>query len=229
MGKHSRQELVCHRWRHSRRHRYGLFLKLAIDNGWIGETGRILLGIGAGSAFIAAGWYAHSRYPLWAQPVTGAGLTILYLSIYASFALYDLIDVVPALLALALVVVLGVALALRYESLVIALLGIVSAFLAPVLLGVVLGPDLVEADLPDEHWLLVYVLVVGAGVLAVSTFRNWRWLTAVGMVGSYGVLVLWADSFPDRNGVLAQLAISGILLEFIGATTLFHILWRRDP
>ena len=207
----------------------GFFLKLAIDNGWIGETGRILLGIGAGSAFIAAGWYAHSRYPLWAQPVTGAGLTILYLSIYASFALYDLIDVVPALLALALVVVLGVALALRYESLVIALLGIVSAFLAPVLLGVVLGPDLVEADLPDEHWLLVYVLVVGAGVLAVSTFRNWRWLTAVGIVGSYGVLVLWADSFPDRNGVLAQLAISGILLEFIGATTLFHILWRRDP
>ena len=207
----------------------GFFLKLAIDNGWIGETGRILLGIGAGFAFIAAGWYAHSRYPLWAQPVTGAGLTILYLSIYAGFALYDLIDVVPALLALALTVVFGVLLALRYESLIIALLGIVGAFLAPVLLGVVLGPDLVEADLPDEHWLLVYILVVGAGVLAVSTFRNWRWLTAVGMVGSYGVLVLWADSFPDRNGVLAQLTISGILLEFIGATTLFHILWRKEP
>ena len=207
----------------------GFFLKLAIDNEWIGETGRILVGIGAGLALIVAGWYAQPRYPLWAQPVTGGGLTILYLSIYAAFDLYDLIDVVPALLYLALVVVLGVALALRYESLVIALLGIVGAFLAPVLLGAVLGPDLAEADLPDEHWLLIYVLVVGAGVLAVSTFRNWRWLTAVGMVGSYGVLILWADNFPDRNAVLAQLAISGVLLEFIGATTLFHILWRRNP
>ena len=207
----------------------GFFLKLAIDNEWIGETGRILLGVGAGFALIGAGWYSHSRYPLWAQPVTGGGITILYLSIYAAFALYDLIDVVPALLFLALVVVLGVALALRYESLVIALLGIVGAFLAPVLLGAVLGPDLLEADLPDEHWLLVYVLVVGAGVLAVSTLRNWRWLTAVGMAGSYGVVILWADQFPDRDAVLAQLAISGVLLEFIGVTTLFHILWRRSP
>jgi len=207
----------------------GFFLKLAIDNEWIGETGRILLGVGAGLAMIGAGWYVQPRYPLWAQPVTGGGLTILYLSIYAAFGLYDLIDVVPALLLMALVVVVGVALALRYGSLIIALLGIAGAFLAPVLLGVVLGPDLAEADLPDEHWLLIYVVVVGAGVLAVATFRNWRWLTAVGLAGSYGVLILWGDSFPDRNAVLAQLAVSGVLLEYIGATTLFHILWRRNP
>lgn len=207
----------------------GFFLKLAIDNEWIGETGRIFMGVGAGFALIGAGWYTHSRYPLWAQPVTGGGLTILYLSIYAAFGLYDLIDLVPALLLLFVVVVFGVALALRYESLIIALLGIVGAFLAPVLLGAVFGPDLVEADLPNEHWLLIYILVVGAGVLAVSTFRNWRWLTAIGMAGSYGLLLLWADNFPDRNAVLAQLAVSGVLLEFIGATTLFHILWRRNP
>ena len=205
----------------------GFFLKLAIDNDWIGEIDRILVASGAGLALIGAGWYFQGKYPLWAKPVTGAGITILYLTIYAAFSLYDLIGVVPALLLLSVIVVFGVVVALRLESLMIALLGIVGAFLAPILLGAVIGPDLVEADLPDEHWLLLYILLVGAGVLAVSTFRNWQWLVGVGMLGSYAVMALWAEGFPDRNLVLAQLALSGVLLEFIGATTLFHVIWRR--
>ena len=207
----------------------GFFLKLAFDNNWIGETGRIILGIVVGLALVGAGEYTHRRYPLWAQPVTGGGIAVLYLSIYAAFGLYELIDFVPAFLFLALVGVFSVLLALRHESLVIALMGIVGAFLAPILLGAVLGPDLAEADLPNEHWLLLYVLVVGAGVLAVSTFRNWRWFSVVGIVGSYVLLGLWTEGFSDRNAVLAQLGLSGVLLEFIGATTLFHILWRRPP
>ncbi len=198
----------------------GFFLKLAFDNDWIGPIGRVSLGIVIGIVLLTAGEYSRRRVPLWAQPVTAGGIGILYLSIYAAFGLYELILPVPAFLFLALVVVLSVLLALRYESLVIALLGIVGAFITPVLLG---------RDLPDPRLVLLYILVIDLGILAVSTFRNWRWFTMVGLAGSYGLFALWLDQFPSQSVLPVYLFLTGVFLVFVGATTLFHILWRRVP
>ena len=198
----------------------GFFLKLAFDNNWIGDTGRIVLGVVLGLALLGVGEYAQRRVPIWAQPVTAAGAVILYLSIYAAFGLYQLIRPDVALLFLALVVALAALLALRYESIVIALLGIIGAFLAPALLG---------ADLPDVRLALAYILVVDAGILAISTFRNWRWFNLVGWAGTYGVFFFWTSRFSDYDPVMAQIGLTGMFLILAGATSLFHLLWRRTP
>lgn len=198
----------------------GFFLKLAFDNNWIGNTGRIVLGIGVGIALLGVGEYAQRRVPVWAQPVTASGAAILYLSIYAAFGLYQLLRPDVAFLFMALVVALAGLLALRYESLVIALLGIVGAFLAPVLLG---------PDLPDIRLLLVYILLVDLGILGVSTFRNWQWFTLLGWAGSYAIITYGLAAFPDYGPVTIQIALTGVFLIFAGATTLFHLLWRRVP
>ena len=198
----------------------GFFLKLAFDNNWIGDTGRIVLGVVLGLALLGVGEYAQRRVPIWAQPVTAAGAVILYLSIYAAFGLYQLIRPDVALLFMALVVALASLLALRYESIVIALLGIIGAFLAPALLG---------ADLPDVRLALAYILVVDAGILAISTFRNWRWFNLVGWAGTYGVFFFWTSRFSDYDPVMAQIGLTGMFLILAGATSLFHLLWRRTP
>ncbi len=198
----------------------GFFLKLAFDNNWIGNTGRIVLGIGVGIALLGVGEYAQRRVPVWAQPVTAGGAAILYLSIYAAFGLYQLLRPDAAFLFMALVVALAGLLALRYESVVIALLGIVGAFMAPVLLG---------PELPDVRLLLVYIVVVDLGILGVSTFRNWRWFTLLGWAGSYAILTYGLAAFPDFGPVTIQIALTAIFLIFAGATTLFHLLWRRVP
>ena len=198
----------------------GFFLKLAFDNNWIDDTGRIVLGIVVGLGFLGVGEYAQRRVPRWAQPVTASGCAILYLSIYAAFGLYQLIRPDAAFLLLAVVVTAAVLLALRYESIVIALLGVAGAFISPVLLG---------PDLPDERLALVYILVVDVGILAISTFRNWRWFTLVGLVGSYGIFGYWLFEFPGHNPVTTYIVLTGIFLTFAAATPLFHILWRRMP
>lgn len=198
----------------------GFFLKLAFDNNWINDVGRIALGVVVGTGFLGVGEYAQRRVPRWAQAVTASGAAILYLTIYAAFGLYVLISPTVAFLLLAVVVTVAVLLALRYESLVIALLGLVGAFISPVLLG---------PDLPDERLALVYILIVDVGILAVSTFRNWRWLTLVGLAGSYGIFAYWMLEVPGFNPVVAQIALTGIFLTFAAATPLFHILWRRMP
>ena len=203
----------------------GFFLKLAFDNNWIGDTGRVALGIVAGLALLGAGEYASRRVPIWSQPVTAGGAAILYLSIYAAFGLYELIRPDVAFLFLALVVALAGLLAIRYESIVIGVLGIIGAFLSPVLLG---------PNLPDDRLVLVYIIVVDLGILGVSTFRNWRWFTLLGLVGSYGLfswkaldILLSQPSISDL--LLAQAALTLVFLIFAGVTTLFHLIWRRVP
>ena len=200
----------------------GFFLRLAFENDWIGETGRVILGISTGVVLLGIAEFAQRRYPVWAQAVTGGGIAILYLSIYSAFGFYDIIAPLPAFLFLGSVVLLSGLLALRYESLVIALLGIFGAFLTPLLLG---------RDIePDQHYvMLAYIVVVDAGILGIATFRNWRWFTLVGLVASYALFALWLDRISSEDLVLAQVGLSLIFLIFVGATTLFHTLWRRVP
>ena len=197
----------------------GFFLKLAFDNDWIGETGRVVLGIVGGLALLGGGEYWQRRYPIWAQPLTGGGIAFLYLAIFAAFSLYDLISNVAAFGFFFLVTLTAVGLALKYESMAIAILGIVGGFITPVLL---------RDQLPDQRLLLAYVLVLDLGVLGMASLRNWQWFTLLGLAGSLGLYWFWYDQL-EPSLLLAQVGITLIFLIFMGATTLFHILWRRAP
>ncbi|HZA23024.1 MAG TPA: DUF2339 domain-containing protein, partial [Dehalococcoidia bacterium] len=83
-------------------------------------------------------------------------------------------------------------------------------------------------QLLDQRVLLAYVLVLDLGVLALATFQNWRWFTLLGLLGSLALFWFWLDRL-DPGLLLAQVGITVIFLIFMGATTLFHILWRRMP
>ena len=197
----------------------GFFLKLAFDNDWIGETGRVVLGLALGLALLAGGEYWTRKYPAWAQALTGGGIAILYLSIFAAFALYDLVPALAALGFSFLVTLTAAGLAIRYESRVIAVLGILGGFATPLFLA---------DKLPQQAALLAYVLILDVGVLALATFRNWRWFTLLALVGSLILFVFWKESL-DPPLSLAQPGITVIFLIFVGATTLFHLIWRRRP
>ena len=197
----------------------GFFLKLAFDNDWIGETGRVALGILGGMALVGCGEFSQRRYPAWAQAVTGSGIAILYLSLYAAFSLYQLLDTLPAFGLMFLVTVTASALALRYESKAIAVMGIIGGFATPLMLW---------DKLPDQQLLLGYVLVLDLGVLALTTFRTWRWFTLLGLAGSAVLYAFWYAEFGDEATLLLALGgLTLIFLVFIGATSLFHLLWQR--
>ena len=70
----------------------GFFLKYAFDNDWLNELARVLMGGAAGLLLIGGGYRFHLRnLAVFSQGLTGAGVAILYLSIYAAYDFYDLI------------------------------------------------------------------------------------------------------------------------------------------
>ena len=197
----------------------GFFLKLAFDYDWIGETARVVLGVVVGAALLGAGEFWVRRYPAWGQAVTGGGIAILYLSVYAAYVLYDLVPAAVALLLSSLVTLAAAGLALRYESRAVAVLGILGGFVTPLFL----------ADrLPGQWEILTYVLVLDLGVLALAVARNWRWFTLLALFGSLALFGFWFEEL-NPNLLLAQVGITLIFLIFVGATTLFHLLRRRTP
>ena len=197
----------------------GFFLKLAFDYNWIGETARVVLGVVVGAALLGAGEFWVRRYPAWGQAVTGGGIAILYLSIYAAYVLYDLVPAAVALLLSSLVTLAAAGLALRYESRAVAVLGILGGFATPLFLG---------DRLPGQWEILTYVLVLDLGVLALAVARNWRWFTLLALFGSLALFGFWFEEL-NPNLLLAQVGITLIFLIFVGATTLFHLLRRRTP
>lgn len=146
----------------------GFFFKYAIDNRWIGETGRVSLGAIAGMMTLAVADHFWRRdQKTFAQGICGTGIAVLYLSFYASFAFYHLVPLAVAFLLLSLTTAVAGALALRYNSAAIAALGISGGYASPILLSA--GED--------RPWTFFsYLLLLNIGALSIAKTRAWRGL-----------------------------------------------------
>ena len=209
----------------------GFFLKIAFENNWINQTGRVLLGVIVGLGLMVIGEYFQRRYPGWAHAVTGGGISTLYLSIYSSFGFFQIIGVIPAFAILAILVLSSGFLSLRYESKTIAILGLFGAFLTPVLLS-----GHIEENLNSYVMLSMYIILVDLGILIVSSLRNWRYFILIGMIASYLIIGghpvvedLIVSDLGFSTLIVAQVLITSVFLIFVGSTTLFHIFFRREP
>jgi len=206
----------------------GFFLKFAFDQNWLDPTARVILGIIAGLGMLGGGYYWRKRYLTFSQTLSGGGIAVLYLAIFAAFAFFQMLTLYVAIGLLFVISGGSAALALRYNSMALAIIGILGAFIAPFILGTVeLGRAGVSVAGMDIQ-LLVYIMVVDLGVLALSTFRNWRWLTLLAFFGSLLAFSGWYDQFGDRASLLvSEGSLTILFLIFVGATALYHLIWRR--
>jgi uncharacterized membrane protein len=169
-----------------------LFFRYSIEHDLISPPLRVTLGTLAGLAAIAATQFRWRKdYPDAANAICGAGLVILYASFWAARNLYGLIDTGTAFTLMALVTSAGCLLALREDSMLIAVLGLVGGFTTPFLVAS-------HADNPIG--LFGYVLILDLALLTISRRRGWPRLAALSLVGTVLYQVFWIGfrMGPDR-------------------------------
>jgi uncharacterized membrane protein len=169
------------------------FLKQVFDNRWIGDIGRVLIGSLSGLAFLYAGErFQKKGYKLYGQAIAGGGISILYLSLYASFNFYSLLPQAWALFLMALVTAAASLLSTRYSSKTLAVLGV---------LGGILTPYWLSTDTNNQIGLLGYLIILDSGMGLVALWRGWPFLNVLSFIGTVGLFWNWADRFYTRNAL----------------------------
>jgi uncharacterized membrane protein len=169
------------------------FLKQVFDNRWIGDIGRVLIGSLSGLAFLYAGErFQKKGYKLYGQAIAGGGISILYLSLYASFNFYSLLPQAWALFLMALVTAAASLLSARYSSKTLAVLGV---------LGGILTPYWLSTDINNQIGLLGYLIILDSGMGLVALWRGWPFLNVLSFIGTVGLFWNWADRFYTRNAL----------------------------
>ncbi|OGZ45824.1 MAG: hypothetical protein A3C84_03500 [Candidatus Ryanbacteria bacterium RIFCSPHIGHO2_02_FULL_48_12] len=161
------------------------FLKYAFDNNIIGETGRVMLGVFGGLGFIVLGEILRPRLEKYSFILSGGGLALLYLSIYAAYAFYPQtfgLSQTGAFAFMSAVTAFGVILSVWANAMPLASLAAFGGFLTPFLIG---------STHPNDMGFFSYIALLNLGILAVAFSKNWRALTLLGFLGTMINFAAW--------------------------------------
>lgn len=159
--------------------------KYAIDNALLPPELRLAAIGAAGIALFVFGWKLRSRQPdrlAYALTLQGAGVGVLYLTVFAAFRLYQFLPAGAAFGVLALVCAFSTAIALLQNAMPMAFIGFAGAFAAPILLSTGQG---------DHVGLFSYYLLLGAAIATVAWLKAWRALNLLGFFATFGVATAW--------------------------------------
>jgi uncharacterized membrane protein len=199
----------------------GFFLKLAFDQGWVGPMGKVIIGLVIGAGMIIGGDRIRARgYRTYAQGLFGGGIVILYLSIFAAFARYQIIGQLPAFAMMTLVTATAVLLAARYDSLAIAILGLIGGFLTPIMLST--GKD-------NETGLFSYIVLLDLGVLAVAYFKQWRVLNYLAFWATVLMAAGWMRQWYEPAKLWPTIFFFTLFFVIFATLAIFHNVINHRP
>ncbi len=196
------------------------FLKQVFENRWIGELGRVSLGIAAGLLLCGLGFrYYRHDWRRFSQMLTAGGVVLLYLTTFGAFGYYHLLPRQPASLFLVVLIVEAAALAVLYEAPAIALMAVIGGLLTPLLLA---------SDRDQYRSLFLYLITLNAGVAGLAIIRPWRVIGLVSFLGSQGLFWAWYDRHYHPEKLAAAIGFQAALLGlYLGASLIVHVVRRR--
>ena len=199
----------------------GLLLREAHRRGIIELTIEVRLVAAAvfGLVLLAVGWRQRRRRRIYGLSLQGGGIAVLYVVVYAAFAVYDVLPPVAAAVAVVVVTVGAGVLSVVQDSRVLAVLGIIGGFLAPVL----------TYSRPEDHvYVFAFFAALNAAILAVAWFKTWPELNLLGFGFTFGLTAFWLSSrYEPDEWVSTQPFIAFFVLMYVGMPALFAV--REAP
>lgn len=195
----------------------GVFLvKYSIEAGLLGPGVRVLLGGLFALALLATGEVARRKESLLSIEqlpaanipaiLTAAGTAVAFATVYAAYALYGFLSP-PVAFVLLGAVALGTLAAALLHGQTLAGLGVVGAFVTPLL---------VSSGKPDYWALYIYIAIVTAASFGLARIRLWRWLAVTTIVFGAIWMTLGIERpealAPHAFDIIASFALSALLV-----------------
>jgi len=173
------------------------FLKLAMDNHWIGPLGRIVVGLVAGAGLVV--WSERFRRQgfnafSWSLKAIGSG--VLYLSLWAAFQLYHLLPAAVALAAMILVTAWNAFMAWSQDSEILAVYALAGGLATPLLLST--GGN-------HEKFLFTYIFAIDLATVLLIRLKPWPRLLLGAFPATVAYFIGWYIGFnaPEYLAITA--------------------------
>ena len=161
-------------------------LKYAAQQGLFPIELRLACVVAGGIVLLILGWRLREKREGYALMLQGAGIGVLYLTIFAAMRLYDLVPMEFAFALLTCIAILAALLAILQNAPALAVTGAVGGFLAPILVSTGSG---------NHVSLFSFYAVLNAGILLVAYFKAWRVLNLVGFVFTFMIGLVWGQKY----------------------------------
>ncbi|MEK6983507.1 MAG: DUF2339 domain-containing protein [Nanoarchaeota archaeon] len=164
------------------------FVIYAIQNKWIGPTGQVALGVLAGIVLVIAGEiFERKGYYNYAMTLVGGGFAIMYFAMFAAYRFYNLLPLIADVISISIIIMAAIYFSVRYNSIIIASEAFFLGYFVPLLTSSV------------NTFFLIYAIALTVGLIALTYFRNWKVLGALGMVAMYVTHIFWLDNYTGDN------------------------------
>lgn len=178
------------------------FARWTIEQGLVTPELRFVLMLFAGvGALVAAEIGLRKGYERTANPLSGAGIAILYIAFFAGHSRYDLISMPTAFAGMVFVTITACVLAVRYDAFPTAVLGLLGGFATPIALST--GQD-------RPVGLFSYILLLNLGLFAVGVKRRWQGLFELGLLGTLLIQIGWFSKFMSPSNMLIGVIVFAV-------------------
>jgi uncharacterized membrane protein len=184
----------------------GYFVKVAIDNDWIGVYGRVLIGILCGAILLILAHRMRKTFVSFSSVLVGGGIAVLYLTITIAFHEYQIIGQTAAFLLMVLITGFTILLSVSYNRIELAILALLGGFGSPFMVSTGEGNYVV---------LFTYILILDVGILVLAYFKRWNAVNVIAYVFTILLFGSWLAGRYDHT-------LHGTLLPFLFAV-LFYV------
>lgn len=200
----------------------GLFVKYAIDNEWINEVVRTILGFVVGAVLLVISHRLKENYRTFSSLLAGGGFAIFYVTVGIAYHYYGLFSQAAAFVILVVLTVLMSALAVAYNRRELAIIALVGGFISPFLVSNGMGNYLV---------LFTYMTILNMGMFGLSLYKKWGELPVISFVASYIIMLGYSlvadlDIAPDAK--LVHLLLFSTLFYLVFLLPIVSILRTGD-
>lgn len=173
------------------------FVKFAIDQDWINEVGRVIIGLVCGGILISLAHYTRNTYRSFSSVLVGGGLSVFYFTIAFAFHQYHLLGQTAAFIIMVVITAFAIILSLLYNRIELAILATIGGFITPFL---------VSTGQNNYVALFSYLGILNAGMLVLSWFKRWKAINIIALFFTTIIYGGWLfsqvlhdnDPFPFR-------------------------------
>ena len=187
----------------------GFFVKYAIDQNWIGEIGRVFIGIFCGAILLGVAHKMRKTFAAFSSVLVGGGLAVLYLTIAIAFHDYHIFNQTVAFILMVIITAFAVVLSLGYNRVELAILSILGGFASPFMVSTGEGNYVV---------LFTYIFILDVGMLVLAYYKKWNLINIISYV--FTVLLFGAWLVEGFNSDTDNMILGGLIFA-----TLFYLVF----